>query len=85
MTITNDTERANLIEGGKRLAAVLETLRTRVAPGITAEELDDLAEQLIRDGGDEHCFLGYTRGRAKAVSCDTVCLHQRRSRARHPE
>lgn len=60
MIIRNETERANLIEGGRRLAAVLKALRAKVAPGVTAEELDDLAEALIRDGGDEPCFLGYT-------------------------
>ena len=59
MIIKTDIERANLIEGGKRLARILATLRERVAPGVTAEELDDLAEQMIRDGGDEPCFLGY--------------------------
>jgi len=60
MTITNDTQREDLIEGGKRLAAVLRALRDATAPGITTEELDDLAEKLIRDGGDEPVFLGYT-------------------------
>lgn len=60
MTIKSDTERAYLIEGGKRLAAVLRELAAAVAPGVTSEELDDLAEKLIRDGGDEPCFLGYT-------------------------
>lgn len=74
MTITNDTERANLIEGGKRLAAVLEALRARVAPGVTAEELDGLAEQLIRDGGDEPCFLGYTPEGANRPYPATLCV-----------
>lgn len=60
MTIRNETEKANLIEGGKRLANILKALRAKVAPGVTAEELDDLAERLIRDGGDEPAFLGYT-------------------------
>jgi methionyl aminopeptidase len=60
MTITNDTQREDLIEGGKRLAAVLRALRDATAPGVTTEELDDLAEKLIRDGGDEPIFLGYT-------------------------
>ena len=31
MIIKNDIERANLIEGGKRLASVLEALRAKVA------------------------------------------------------
>ena len=60
MTIRTEKEKANLIEGGKRLAAVLRAIGAKVAPGITAEELDDIAERLIRDGGDEPCFLDYT-------------------------
>ena len=74
MTITSDTQRADLIEGGKRLAAVLEALRAKVAPGVTTEELDDLAEQLIRDGGDEPCFLGYTPEGSKRPYPATLCV-----------
>ncbi len=74
MTIANDTERANLIEAGKRLARVLEALRAKVAPGVTSEELDDLAEQLIRDGGDEPCFLGYTPEGAPRPYPATLCV-----------
>lgn len=74
MTIKNDTERANLIEGGKRLAHVLDALRVKVAPGVTAEELDDLAEQLIREGGDEPCFLGYTPEGARRSYPATLCV-----------
>lgn len=74
MIITTDTERANLIEGGKRLAAVLEALRARVAPGVTTEELDDLAEQMIRDDGDEPAFLGYTPGGAARPYPAALCV-----------
>lgn len=74
MIIKNDTERENLIEGGKRLAKVLEALRAKVAPGVTAEELDDLAEKLIRDGGDEPCFLGYTPEGASRPYPATLCV-----------
>ncbi len=74
MTIKNDTERADLIEGGKRLAVVLRALKEKVAPGVTAEELDDLAEQMIRDGGDEPCFLGYTPEGAKKPYPATLCV-----------
>ena len=74
MTITDDTERANLIEAGKRLAAVLKTLRAKVAPGITAEELDDTAEQLIRNGGDEPSFLGYMPEGARRPYPATLCV-----------
>ena len=74
MTITNDTERANLIEAGKRLALVLKTLRATVAPGVTAEELDDLAEAMIRERGDEPCFLGYTPEGARRPYPATLCV-----------
>ncbi|MBI2025206.1 type I methionyl aminopeptidase [Candidatus Kaiserbacteria bacterium] len=74
MIVKNDTERANLIEGGKRLAVVLTALRTKVAPGVTAQELDDLAEKMIRDGGDEPCFLGYTTEGANRPYPATLCV-----------
>ena len=74
MTIKNDTERAYLIEGGRRLAAVLDALRKKMAPGVTTEELDDLAEQLIREGGDEPCFLGYTPEGAGRPYPATLCV-----------
>lgn len=74
MIITSDTERANLIEGGKRLAAVLEALHAKVAPGVSAEELDDLAERLIRGGGDTPSFLGYTPEGARRPYPAALCV-----------
>jgi methionyl aminopeptidase len=74
MIIRTDAERENLIEGGRRLAAVLEALKRKVAPGVTTEELDDLAEQMIRDGGDEPCFLGYTPEGATRPYPATLCV-----------
>ncbi len=74
MIITSDKEREDLIEGGKRLAAVLEALRAKTAPGVTTEELDALAEQLIRDGGDTPCFLGYTPEGANRPYPATLCV-----------
>jgi methionyl aminopeptidase len=74
MTITNDKERENLIEAGKRLARVLAALRAKVAPGVTAEELDDMAERLIRDGDDEPAFLGYRPEGARRAYPATLCV-----------
>lgn len=74
MTISTDTQRADLFEGGRRLAKVLEALRARVAPGVSAEELDDLAEQLIRDGGDVPSFLGYTPEGANHPYPASLCV-----------
>ncbi len=74
MIITSDTERADLIEAGKRLASVLRALKAKVAPSVTAEELDDLAEELIRTKGDEPCFLGYTPEGAPRPYPSTLCV-----------
>lgn len=74
MIITNNTERGNLIEAGKRLAVVLRALKAKVVPNITAEELDDLAEELIRAKGDEPCFLGYTPEGASRPYPATLCV-----------
>jgi methionyl aminopeptidase len=74
MIITNEKERTNLIEAGKRLARILEVLHTKVASGVTAEDLDDLAEQLIREGGDSPAFLGYTPEGASRPYPATLCV-----------
>ena len=74
MTIKNESERANLIEGGKRLAVVLKMLRAKVAPGVTAEELNDVAERMILEAGDEPCFLGYTPEGALRAYPAALCV-----------
>lgn len=74
MTIRTPEERAALIEAGKRLARVLATLKEKVAPGVTAEALDTLAESLIRDGGDAPAFLGYTPEGAPRPYPATLCV-----------
>lgn len=74
MIIRTQEEREALIEGGKRLAVVLRALEAKVSPGVTSEELDDVAEQMIRDGGDEPCFLGYTPEGAQRPYPATLCV-----------
>lgn len=74
MIISNNTERINLIEGGRRLAAVLRVLGTKAAPGVSTEELDSLAEQMIREGSDEPSFLGYTPEGARRPYPAALCV-----------
>lgn len=74
MVISNDVERENLIEAGKRLARVLREVSARVAPGVSAEELDDLAERLIREGGDAPSFLGYRPEGARRAYPAALCV-----------
>lgn len=74
MIVQDVQTREKLLEAGRRLARVLEALRAAVAPGVTAEELDDLAESLIRAGGDEPAFLGYTPEGAHRPYPATLCV-----------
>ena len=41
------------------VAEVLATLADHVEPGITTQELDAMAEEMIRAGGGEPSFLGF--------------------------
>lgn len=61
-------------EGGQRLAAVLRKVAKEVSPGTSTKELDNLAEKLIRDGGDEPAFLNYTPDGAKFPYPATLCV-----------
>lgn len=48
-----------LREGGRRLAFILEQVKAKVAPGVKTSELENLARELIKQGGDEPAFLDY--------------------------
>ena len=74
MIIKTETERAYLIEAGKRLAFVLEAVRSMVTPSVTSDALDELAEKLIREGGDEPAFLGYTPEGARRPYPASLCV-----------
>ena len=60
ITIKNGSDIEKLRVGGKRHARILRELAKAVRPGVTAKELDTLAEKLIREGGDVPSFLNYT-------------------------
>ncbi len=57
--IKTDDEVRRLRESGKRLARVLDTVIRSVRPGMTTEEIDTLAERLIREEGGTPIFKGY--------------------------
>ena len=63
-----------LREGGNRLASVLREVAKAVVPGVSTKELDDLAEKLIRDGGDTPSLIGYTPHGAKRPYPATICI-----------
>lgn len=65
---------AILREGGKRHAYILQELKNIVKPGIHAHELNDLAEKLIKENGDEPAFLGYKPYGAKRAYPASLCV-----------
>lgn len=72
--IKTEEEIAIIREGGKRLARVLSVVRDAVKPGVTTRELDQLAEKLVRDMGDEPAFLNYTPEGAHTAYPGTLCV-----------
>jgi methionyl aminopeptidase len=48
-----------LARGGAVLGTILDTLAKKVAPGVTSQELDELARELIERHGGRPSFLGY--------------------------
>ncbi len=59
MYIKKEEEIKQIIEGGKIIGRILEELSKMVKPGISAWEIDQQAEKLIRDAGGAPAFKGY--------------------------
>ena len=72
--IKTEEEIAIIREGGKRLAAILLAIKDAVKPGVTTRELDQLAEKLMREGGDEPAFLHYTPEGASIPYPGSLCV-----------
>lgn len=65
---------AVLRQGGHRHAAILRELADYVKPGVTTAELNELAERLIREGGDTPAFLNYTPAGAPRPYPASLCV-----------
>ncbi len=74
MIVRTPEERSGVIEAGKRLGAVLAAVAQAVRPGITTAELDALSERLIREGGDEPPFKGYSPEGARYPYPAALCI-----------
>lgn len=59
MIVRSRGELEMLREGGRRLGAALRELVRSVRPGVSTEELDRIAEELIRSSGGIPAFKGY--------------------------
>lgn len=74
VTIKKPEEIAILREGGKRHAEILRRLAEMAKPGVATRELNDLAEKLIKEIGDEAAFLGYSPKGAKRPYPASLCV-----------
>lgn len=59
-------------QAGRVVALVHQALRERVRPGVSTQELDELAERIVRDNGGIPAFKGYKSGRGPAFPA-TLC------------
>lgn len=57
--IKSKEELAWMREAGRIVALVHQALKAKIAPGVSTAELDELAEQVIRQHGAVPSFLGY--------------------------
>jgi len=72
--IKTEEEIKILREGGKHLASVLRDVIAKVAPGVLARELNLLADEKIKEFGDESAFLNYTPWGAARPYPATLCV-----------
>jgi len=56
VNLKSSQEIAVMAESGKRLRAVVKDLSPLIKPGITTKEIDEKAEELIREQGGESSF-----------------------------
>lgn len=74
MIVRTREERAGIIEAGRRLGVVLSEVAKAAKPGVTAIELDQLAERLITEDGDTPAFKGYTPEGARRKYPASLCV-----------
>ena len=63
-----------MLAAGKRLREVLNAAADHAAVGVTAKDLDTLAQTMIEEGGDTPAFLGYKPGGAPRAFPATLCV-----------
>ncbi len=75
MVIIKTKEEIEILrEGGRRLAAILHKIKEKVRPGVTTQELDDYAQELIQASGDTPAFLNYRPAGAKKPFPAALCV-----------
>src|SRR3989338_2846425 len=74
VNIKTEEEIEILKEGGKRHAFVLSEIAKKVVPGVSTNDLETFARELIKEGGDMGAFLNYTPKGAKRAYPANLCV-----------
>ena len=74
ITIKTSEEISILKEGGRRLSNILRELASRVKPGVSSMEIDQLGRELALRDGDKPAFLGYRPEGVKKPYPASVCI-----------
>lgn len=74
ITIKTKEDIEILREGGRRLALILQEVAKAVKSGVSTDVLNDLAEKIARDNGDEPAFLNYRPRGAKRAYPASLCV-----------
>jgi methionyl aminopeptidase len=73
--ILNKSEIVDLKENGRRLAQLVEELKKKIQPGVSADQIETLALELFEKGGIKPAFLNYYvygAGNFPASTCVSV-------------
>lgn len=74
MIVKTNEEKGILREGGRRLARHVRELRGMVKPGVTPQQLENAAKQMVKKDGDELAFYGYGSGKKGDSFPSGLCL-----------
>jgi len=80
VTLKSSAQVEKMAVAGRLVAAVLDRLESEIRPGIATEQLDAIAEEMIRDAGATPSFIGVPGRLAPyrhtlCVSIDTEVVH----------
>lgn len=74
MVAKTQKEKELLRESGRRLGSHLKELSKMVRPGVTPQEIDAKARELLAADGDTPAFFGYASGRGGAKFPSVICI-----------
>lgn len=74
VTIKTKEEIEILKEGGVRHAFILSEIAKKIVPGVSTEELENFARELVKEKGDTPAFLNYTPRGAKRPYPSALCV-----------